>query len=86
MTVLPSLTPEISATPGGGPTLATVAPAWRGRARILFGAVFSLCVLVTAVAIFLTTATPGDRDGAAASSRVVLTILGLDLLVVLGLL
>ena len=85
MTVLPSLTPEISATPGGGPTLATVAPAWRGRARILFGAVFSLCVLVTAVAIFLTTATPGDRDGAAASSRVVLTILGLDLLVVLGL-
>jgi len=85
MSAFPSLTPEISDPAGVAPANASTAPAWRGRAGYVFAAVFSLCAVVTAVAVFLTTATPGDRAGAAASSRVVLTILGLDLLVVLGL-
>jgi two-component system, NtrC family, nitrogen regulation sensor histidine kinase NtrY len=82
MSAVPFETPEISKPASAGSAEPSV---WRGRGAVVFAAVFSLCVVVTAVAVFLTTATPGDRAGAAASSRVVLTILGLDLLVVLGL-
>ena len=72
--------------PAQGPeSLSTVAPAWWGPSRYAFGGTFALSALVTAVAVFLTTATPGDRAGAAASSNLVLVILSIDLLVVMGL-
>ncbi len=67
------------------PPFSGLAPAWRGRGRYVFAAAFGLSALVTAVSVFLTTATPGNRGHTAASSQGVLAILGVDLLVVLGL-
>ena len=67
------------------PSLMGLAPAWRGRGRYVFAAAFGVSALVTAVSVFLTTATPGNRSHTAASSQGVLVILSLDLLVVLGL-
>jgi two-component system nitrogen regulation sensor histidine kinase NtrY len=58
---------------------------WNERKGFVFGVGFTISAIVTAVAVFLTTATPGDRPGAAASSQIVLVVLGIDLLAVLGL-
>ncbi len=60
-------------------------PIWRSRVQVVFAALFALCAAVTAAGVFLTTATPGDRPGAGASTQFVLVALSIDLLVILGL-
>lgn len=60
-------------------------PQWRGRAQVVFVALFALCAIITAAAVFLTAATPGDRPGAGASTQLVLAALTFDLLIILGL-
>lgn len=51
----------------------------------MFAALFALSAAVTAAGVFLTTATPGDRPGAGASTPFVLGALAVDLLIILGL-
>ena len=60
-------------------------PIWRSRVQVVFAALFALCAAVTAAGVFLTTATPGDRPGAGASTQFVLAALSIDLLIILGL-
>jgi len=58
---------------------------WRSRTQVLFGALFAVCAAVTAAGVFLTTATPGDRPGAGATTPFVLGALAIDLLLIIGL-
>ncbi|WP_312590671.1 hypothetical protein, partial [Staphylococcus aureus] len=70
---------ESSGTPDA-PSEAIDAPPWSGWTRYAFGAGFGLAAAVTAIAIFLTAATPGDRPGSLLSSQIILGVLAVAFL------
>jgi two-component system, NtrC family, nitrogen regulation sensor histidine kinase NtrY len=61
------------------------APPWSGWTRYARGAGFGLAAVVTAIAIFLTAATPGDRPGSLLSSQIILGVLAVAFLLILAL-